>query len=481
MKLKAKMAWIIACSVLLTLFLLTVMFYAFTALFVSGYNHAELREMSAKLSERLEHAHASNGEQLAQVLQAFGSQYDGVGLELFGQDGKLLFSSANRTEPYTLPEMMARFADQPGRMFQGQDSTFLFEIAPDGQRYFVVFDIKGNSLQQVQLFLYFNQYAGWPFLVAPLILMIALPALIAFLFILFVTRRLRKLNHAMRHTDLRNEPLPLQDRSGDEIGALTRLFNEMSDKLYRQHLHTQRIEQARTKLISDLSHDLRTPLSVIHGYAETLQRGSVHDPETRLRHSTIIVQRSEYMNGLLVRLFQLAALGEPSTSFRAERDSIQALLQTIIAEYVLLLNDQGIEWRADLPESLVYIEYDRDSMAQVLRNMIDNAILHGKDGNYLGVRLREENDEASIEIEDRGKGIPEEELGRVFNRFYRVDKGRQSNGLGIGLSISNEIVRRHGGRIDVRSVPNVSTVFTVRLPLNVRTYDRGDELAAERK
>jgi Signal transduction histidine kinase len=471
MKLKAKMAWIIACSVLLTLILMTTMIVGFNSWFVSGYNHARLQEMSERLAGRLEQAMARNEEPFTQVLQEFGRQYEGVGTELFDSAGTLLYSSVNRSRPYTLPEMMARFTDQPGRMFQGQDSAFLFDIDANGKRFFVVFDVQGNTFQQVQLFLYLNQYSALPFLLAPLILIIALPSLIAVLFLLFVTRRLDRLNGAMRHADLRKEPVRLQDRSGDEIGALTRLFNEMSDKLYRQYLHTQRIEQARAKLISNLSHDLRTPLSIIHGYAETLQRGSSQVPEIRVRHATIILQKSEYMNGLLGRLFRLAEIDDPSISFHTERSSTHYLLQSIVSEYVLLLEDYGFKWEADLPETIVYLDYDRESIAQALRNLIDNAILHGRDGKYLGIRLIVDTDEVRIEVEDRGKGIPPDELGRIFDRFYRVDKGRQSNGMGIGLSLCNEIALRHGGRITVRSVPNISTVFTVHLPFNALASD----------
>lgn len=465
MKLKTKMVWIISFSVLLTVVLLVVMIYVFSALFVSGYNHVTLQDMSMQLSQRLEQADAQTKEQLTRVLQQFEANYEGVGIELFGSDGKLLYSSANRTDVYSLQDMLARFSNQPGWMFQGQDVSLVYDIDASGNRYFVVFDVKAEAFQQVQLFLYLNQYSSFPFLIVPLLLIIVLPATVAFLFILFVTRRLGRLNRAMQQADLREEPVRLQDGSRDEIGALTRLFNDMSNKLHAQYTHTRQIEQARTKLVRSLSHDLRTPLSIIQGYAETLQRGSAHDSDTRVRHSTIILQKSEYMNGLLDQLFRLAELDDPSKVFRMERGSVHVLLQSIIAENVLIFKDHGMKWEADLSETFVELIFDHDSIAQVLRNLIDNVILHGSDGKFLGIRLRVANETVQIEIEDRGKGIPAEELDRIFDRFYRVDKGRRSNGMGIGLSISNEIVTRHGGRITVSSIPNTSTVFTVILPL----------------
>lgn len=465
MKLKSKMAWTIALSIVLSIILIAVMINVFLTFFAPGYNHVKLQQMSVELSERLEQANVTNIDQIYREMREFKSRYEGIDMDLYGNDGKLLFSSANRTEPYALPELLKRFVDQPGRMFRGQDVSFAYDFEAGGNRYYVVFDVKGRALQQVQVFLYFNQYSGWPFLIFPLFLFILLPALIAFLFLLFVTRRLRKLNEAMRRADLQQDPVHLQDKSGDEIGTLARLFNEMSDKLHRQHARTLQIEEARTLLIGSLSHDLRTPLSIIHGYAETLQRGSVQDPDTRVRHSTIIVQKSEYMNRLLEQLFRLAELDDSSIALRMERGSIHNLLQSILAEYVLVLNDQGIEWQADMPEPHAYVHFDEEALAQVFRNLIDNAIHHGSGGKYLGIRIRTISDSVQIDIEDRGKGIPEEELAHIFERFYRGDKGRKSNGMGIGLSLANETVIRHGGSISVHSSPAIRTVFTVSLPL----------------
>ena len=234
-------------------------------------------------------------------------------------------------------------------------------------------------------------------------------------------------------------------------------------------MQTLQAEQARAKLVSSLSHDLRTPLSIIQGYAETLQRGSAHDPNTRIRHSTIIVQKSEYMNELLRQLFRLAELDDPSAVYRMESYSIQAILQAIIAKYVLVLKDLGMECQADLSEPQVRLTCDRDALGQLFRNLIDNAILYGRDGKYLGIRVNAMQESVEIVIEDRGKGIPEEEIERVFDRFYRVDKGRRGNGMGLGLALSQEIAAKHGGKITVRSVPNASTLFTVSLPLAIKT------------
>lgn len=144
---------------------------------------------------------------------------------------------------------------------------------------------------------------------------------------------------------------------------------------------------------------------------------------------------------------------------------LDSLLQTIMADYVLILQDKGMEWHLDLPSKPVPAAFDHDGLSQAVRNLIDNAILHGGGGKYLGVRLIPEGDRVLIEIEDRGKGIPPHETERIFEPFYRVDRGRPSDGLGVGLTLADAIVRRHGGVLEVSSEPYVRNVFRIILPV----------------
>jgi len=465
MKLKTKVVWLIAVSVLLTIALLTVLFVLFTSQFVPGYNHVKLQAMSEELAGRLKHVNLEDREQIAREIGLFSQKYGHIGIDLLAADGSLLYASSDRTAPYTLPDAMARLSDPIWRMFSGEDLSISYAISINEERYYLIFDIQGSTIQPAQFYMYFHKWAIVPFFILPVLLIIALPSLFAFVFVLRVTRRLDRLNRAMQNVDLSKEPAALNDPRRDEIGELTKLYNSMTAKLHDQYLHIRQIEEARTKLVSQLSHDLRTPLSIIKGYAETLQRGSALDKESRIRHATIILQKSDYMNDLLHKLFRLAQLNDPSQAFHKSEGYIDTLLQKVMADYILILNDMGIEWHLDLPASPVALSFHRDGLAQVFRNLIDNAILYGSDGKYLGVRLKAEGDSVQIEIEDRGKGIPPNELERIFEPFYRVDQGRPGDGLGLGLALVNAIVGLHGGAIEVSSTPHVSTVFRIILPM----------------
>lgn len=262
MKLKTKVVWLIAVSVLLTIGLIVIIFHEASERFLPGYNHVKLQEMSEQLSRRLEHVDVHDKEQLAREIEAFSLKNDRLRIELFASDGTLLYSSAHRSVPYTLSEIMERLANPFQRVFFGQDVSMVYEISIGGENHFAIFDVKGDALQPMQFFLYLKNWAVLPFLLAPLVMIVSLPALFAFVFILWMTRRLKRLNQAMQYVDLSGDPVLLEDNHKDEIGELTKLYNGMIVKLYDQYRHIRQIEAARTKLVSQLSHDLRTPLSI---------------------------------------------------------------------------------------------------------------------------------------------------------------------------------------------------------------------------
>lgn len=465
MKLKTKVIWLLVAAIGVTIVATEFIFREASSRFLSGYNHMKLQEMNEELGERLENVDVRDPEQLAREIGDFLRAHESVGIELFASDGTLLYSSVPRPASPVFSEMMERLANPFQRMYFGRDLSVVYETRAGGEKVFALFDVKGDDLMPLQFFLYIRDWAVFPFFVVPLALLIVLPTLVVLFFVLWMTRRLNRLHQAMQRVDLSGAPVLLEDRSKDEIGELTKLYNGMIVKLHDQYRHIRHIEEARTKLISRLSHDFRTPLSIIQGYAETLQRGSAHDGETRIRHATIILQKAGYMNELLRKLFRLAKLDDLSQAFRTSEGYLDSLLQDIMADYVLMLQDRGMEWQFDIPETPVAARFDQEGLGQAIRNLIDNAMLHGGGGGYLGVRLKREDGSAVIEIEDRGKGIPQEELDNIFEPFYRVDKGRPSDGLGIGLTQADAIIKQHGGTIEVTLIPHVSTVFRVILPV----------------
>lgn len=465
MMLHTKLVLTVVTSVLITIALLFILLHVFSKTFIHGYTHVDLQQISREVEDRFNKMKMMNPEAVITVMDTLTNKYKGVDMEFFASDGSVLYSSMKRTGTYSFEEMADRFIDQPHNLFEGNDVNLMYEVQAWGKRYFLLLSVEGEALLNVQIFMYFNRYSSLPFLLIPLLLVILLPSLFVIAFIVRVNRRIKQLNLAMQQVDLNDLSVQLTDRSKDEVGQLSRLFNTMSEKLYNQFSQIQRSEESRKILISNLSHDLRTPLTSIKGYSETLQRGKRKNGNDIQRYSTIILQRAEYMDHLLNQLFKTSQLDQRPLEPQLHSSNICKVMQQIIMDYVYILEDKNIEPDIQIPDTSIWVNIDEQAIGQVIRNLIENAIHYGGAYHYLGIYLTATPDLVRISIRDRGKGIPEEEQTRIFERFYRIDKGRKSDGMGVGLSIAQEIVAIHQGRIIVESEPFILTAFTVELPL----------------
>ena len=226
----------------------------------------------------------------------------------------------------------------------------------------------------------------------------------------------------------------------------------------------RRLEMVRRDFVANVSHELRTPLASIRAMAETLQNGALHDGEVANRFVNIIVGEVERLTRILEDLLILAR----AESQIPEREPF--VLTTLVRDVVERLNAQA--QKANL--RLTYVEgaaipvaANRDQIEQVLVNLIDNAIKYTPDGGSITVTTQVQNNMASVNVKDTGIGILSQDVPRLFERFYRVDKARsrQSGGTGLGLSIVKHIVEMHGGSVDVQSEYGSGSAFSFMLPL----------------
>ncbi len=464
MKLRLKFVIVVATGIIVTIVLLVVILLVFSNIFLHGYTHVDLKQISLEAEKQIKELDMITPDTVQTALNPLIHKYMGIEMELFSQDGQLVYSSFGRSFKYSFEELASRFTNQPYALFTGEEVNLIYDIHIKDESYFLLLTVAGEALLKVQIFMYFNQLSAVPFLIVPLILSILLPILFVALYIVSINRRINNLNLAMQQTNLHALSTQVQDASKDEIGQLARLFNAMSEKLRIQFTRMQQVEKAKKTLISNLSHDFRTPLATIQGYAETLQRGKYSDRADIIRYSTIITQKSQYMDRLLKQLFEISTLDQNPTT-KVERCNICSLVQQIVMEYALILEDKQFMPDIQIPNHAIWVAVDEQAIGQAVRNVIDNAIHYGGAGGYLGVEITEYKDVVRISIMDRGKGIASDELGNIFERFYRIEKGRKSDGMGVGLSIAHEIVTLHQGQIQVESEPFVLTVFTIELPL----------------
>lgn len=271
-----------------------------------------------------------------------------------------------------------------------------------------------------------------------------------------LTRPIRELTRATQALASGTLSQRVEVRSRDEIGELGRSFNQMSSDLANA-------SQLRKQMTADLAHDLRTPLSILRGYTEGLQ-------DARLRGSpqlyAIMHGEVEHLQRLVedLRVLSLADAGELPLNRRLVDPT--ALLERAALAYMVAAEEQGVALRIEAPESLPSVQIDTDRMAQVLNNLISNALRYTHAGE-IALGAAAEDGHVTLTVRDTGSGIALEDLPFVFERFYRADKARQrddSTSSGLGLAITRAIVEAHGGTIRVASELGKGTTFTITLP-----------------
>ncbi|MEM1249176.1 MAG: ATP-binding protein [Acidobacteriota bacterium] len=235
----------------------------------------------------------------------------------------------------------------------------------------------------------------------------------------------------------------------------------------RDLTEAQHLGQVRRDLVANVSHELKTPLTAIRGYAETLADGAVDDPEIRDRFIGRILQQCRRLQALLTDLLKLSWLEDKSSVEELETVDMGELVTDALEVVLPSAAERSVSIETNI-QSASLESSSRETIAELCLNLLDNGIKYNREGGVLSVSLEtlEETDEVKFTVRDSGQGIPESSLHRIFERFYRVDRGRgrAEGGTGLGLAIVKHAVERHGGFIEVSSELGRGTTFEVFLP-----------------
>ena len=230
-----------------------------------------------------------------------------------------------------------------------------------------------------------------------------------------------------------------------------------------------RLENVRRDFVANVSHELRTPVAIVKGFAETLE-DDYDELSGKKRREFIgkIRKNSDRLCSLVEDLLQLAELESPSHELRREPGSLATVARIVTDRFGERVDQQTQSIRLELAEEDEPIHFDSVKIERVIENLLDNALLYARGFSVLTIRtiIDEEAREIRCQVEDDGCGIPEKDLPHLFERFYRVDKGRsrESGGTGLGLSIVKHMVELHGGSVAVRSKIEKGTIFSFSLP-----------------
>jgi two-component system, OmpR family, phosphate regulon sensor histidine kinase PhoR len=228
----------------------------------------------------------------------------------------------------------------------------------------------------------------------------------------------------------------------------------------------RRLENVRRDFVSNVSHELKTPLTAIQAYAETLLDGALEEPEHRSGFVERIAEQANRLHALIHDLLQLARIESGENVFDMRAVSVGSVVDECIEEQSAVARSKSQRLFPDSSNDDLNVLADEEGLRTILSNLIDNAVKYTQEGGTIAVRWKADDSTAVIEVQDDGPGIPEIHQPRVFERFYRVDRGRSRDvgGTGLGLSIVKHLVQEFGGSIDLSSDLGRGTTFFVRLP-----------------
>ncbi|MGB8000392.1 MAG: HAMP domain-containing sensor histidine kinase [Anaerobacillus sp.] len=321
-----------------------------------------------------------------------------------------------------------------GLPFQDQGNRYALFIKPD-------FSLEENTIKRI--------------LLTTLLLVLLIGGSIFAVLMRFVVRPILRLTEATKKVAVGDFSVRMNSKRMDEFGDLSRSFDYMAHDL--SHL-----EEMRQEFVANVSHEIQSPLTSIGGYAKVLQDGML-DEDERKKYLRIIQKETQRLSKLSENLLKMATLDAGYPSFQLRVYSLDEQLREVIVSLEAMWSSKNLEVELELLP--VQIEADYDQLSQVWINLISNSIRYTESNGVLSLHMKEKSGEVVIEVSDTGCGISEEDQEHIFERFYKADKARSSNGgSGLGLAIVQRIVHLHQGHLSLKSKVGHGTTITVILP-----------------
>lgn len=239
-------------------------------------------------------------------------------------------------------------------------------------------------------------------------------------------------------------------------------INNLLEKFNDRQIDYNRNQKVILQIFTNISHDLRTPITVLKGYIEMLYLQSQKEDLPPAIHATIekMQRNSQELVHSVNNLFNLAKIQSGDMVFHIQKVNLTQVCHEIILEFYTILEEEKFHVEVNIEDKPLYANVDIEAVGRILKNLIDNAIKYGNAGKFLGISLYKKDNHIYIEVEDHGSGISEKDKIHIFTRAYTADRKK---GNGLGLAISQELANSMGGSISVVSIPQEKTVFTIRL------------------
>lgn len=241
------------------------------------------------------------------------------------------------------------------------------------------------------------------------------------------------------------------------LAQINRLLEERK-KIKADFRHS---ENSLKKMLSNISHDIKTPMTVILGYLEILKMDSMKENEMLLK----VEQKTQQVMDLINQFFTLAKLEAGDTDIEISKIDICESCRESVLDFYEILTQKEFQVEAEIPEEPVFVQGNKDALRRILFNIISNAVRYGSNGKYMGIFFRSDDKYVYVDVEDRGKGIDKAFAQNVFERLFTMEdsRNREIQGNGLGLTIAQNLAHQMGGEIILDSEPNMKTTFTVKL------------------
>lgn len=246
---------------------------------------------------------------------------------------------------------------------------------------------------------------------------------------------------------------------GDEFGGIIIVFQDITEQ--------QNLDNLRREFVANVSHELKTPITTIKSYTETLLGGALDSKDLSMQFLNVVNDECDRMARIVRDLLQLSNFDNKEVEWEKEYISLESLLLKSYTKMELSVKEKNQQVKIDIDDHVPEIYADKDAIEQVILNILSNAIKYTPENGMIKMKVKKQTETVKLIIEDNGIGIPKEDLERIFERFYRVDKARSRDlgGTGLGLSISKRIVESHNGQINIDSKYGNGTIVTVILPI----------------
>ncbi len=280
-----------------------------------------------------------------------------------------------------------------------------------------------------------------------------------------ISRPLQKIERTAREIGRGNFAERVTVDMTDEIGELAGTINMLSDRLEKMEQERRHVEQVRNDFLANVSHELRTPLTAMQGFLEALQDGLVEDEDARQRYYTVLYTETMQASRLVDDLMDLMKLENNEITLARFPVDLAEIISKVAFTFQPEAEEKGIRIETEIASGLPRLYADKDRITQILNNLVKNAVKFTDEGT-ITLAASTDNEWVKLSVTDTGSGIGPDDLDRIWERFFKVDRGRskKNKGTGLGLAIVKELVELHEGTITVNSEPGMGSSFTILLP-----------------